>query len=137
MKLRSVLVLSLFASIMLLSPGAWGAQKTYYVDLNRPDDSGDGTNWATAKQTIQAAVDLAVANDLVLVTNGVYDKGGKAATAGSTLTNRVYSPLAITIRAVSANPADTVIVGAPDPVTGSNGPAAIRGYKGPCYGGSS
>ncbi|MDD5677196.1 MAG: hypothetical protein PHW60_04290, partial [Kiritimatiellae bacterium] len=41
------------------------------------------------------------------------------------------------IRAVSANPADTVIVGAPDPVTGSNGPAAIRGYKGPCYGGSS
>ncbi len=104
---------------------------TKYVDASRPDDSGAGTNWPTAKQTIQAAVDLAGNGDLVLVTNGVYNKGGKAETAGTTLTNRVYSGAGITIQAVSTNPADTVIVGAPDPGTGSHGPAAIRGYKGP------
>ncbi|MDD5676733.1 MAG: choice-of-anchor Q domain-containing protein [Kiritimatiellae bacterium] len=119
---------------LFLAAPMWAS--TYYADCNRPDDGGDGKSWAAAKQTIQAAVDLAVASDLVLVTNGIYDKGGKAVTPGSTLTNRVYSPLAITIRAMSTNPADTVIVGAPDPNTGGCGPAAIRGYKGITYGGS-
>ena len=44
----------------------------YYVDASQSDDSGIATNWVTAKQTIQAAVDLAVDGDTVWVTNGAY-----------------------------------------------------------------
>ena len=47
---------------------------TYYVDASRPDDSGSATSWATAKKTIQAAVDLAKNGDTVWVTNGVYTR---------------------------------------------------------------
>ena len=61
---------------------------TYYVDAAKRDDSGVGTNWATAKHTIQAAVDLATFRDTILVTDGVYAEGGAVAD-GSVLTNRV------------------------------------------------
>ena len=40
---------------------------TYYVDNSRPDDSGAGTSWVTAKKTIQAAIDAASDGDVVLV----------------------------------------------------------------------
>ncbi|MCL1921280.1 MAG: autotransporter adhesin family protein, partial [Kiritimatiellaeota bacterium] len=46
---------------------------TIYADESRPDDDGDGYSWATAKKTLQAAVDIAlVAGDTVVVTNGTY-----------------------------------------------------------------
>lgn len=45
---------------------------TVYVDANQADDSGDGTSWATAKKTIQAAINLAAVDATVWVTNGVY-----------------------------------------------------------------
>ncbi len=45
----------------------------YYVDASRPDDSGDGLSWATAKKTIQAAVDLAAGGETV---RGVDPAGG-------------------------------------------------------------
>ena len=99
----------------------------FYVDASRPDDSGDGTSWATAKHTIQAGIDATDGNDTVWVTNGIYDAGGT--TAGTeAITNRVtfYGKSFITLRAVSTNPADTVIVGAPDPDTSGPGPKAIR-----------
>jgi hypothetical protein len=48
------------------------ATKIYYVDALQADDSGAGTSWATAKKTIQAAVDLTLADDTVMVTNGFY-----------------------------------------------------------------
>jgi hypothetical protein len=51
------------------------AQRTlpqYYVDASRSDDSGDGRSWATAKRTIQAAIDCSTSYDTILVTNGVY-----------------------------------------------------------------
>ncbi|MDD5678461.1 MAG: hypothetical protein PHW60_10790 [Kiritimatiellae bacterium] len=91
---------------------AWSA--TFYVDCNRPNDLGDGRTLAAAKQTIQAAVDLAADNDTVLVAKGVYDKGGKARSPGE-LNNRVFVSKVITIKAMSANPADTVIAGVPNP----------------------
>ena len=100
---------------------------TFYVDAGAADDGGAGTNWDTAKKTIQAAVDLAGAGDQVLVTNGIYDAGGVVFNPLEglvTLTNRVAVTNAITLLAASADPADTLIVGVAH--ESSNGPAAIR-----------
>ncbi|HOG49728.1 MAG TPA: choice-of-anchor Q domain-containing protein, partial [Lentisphaeria bacterium] len=58
--------------LVLLFSGAAHAATTWYVDADRPDDSGDGLSWATAKKSIQAAVIAAAENDLVLVAKGDY-----------------------------------------------------------------
>ncbi len=97
---------------------------TYYVDASRSDDSGDGASWATAKKTIQEAVDQATTNDIILVTNGVYDVGGIPA-GKSSLTNRVYVPYPMTVQSVNG-PEVTSIVGAPGS-NGSNDVDSIRG----------
>ena len=60
------------AAATLFSLGA--IAETYYVDRSRPDDSGDGKTEATAKRTIQAAIDINDATD-VIVLPGVYDEG--------------------------------------------------------------
>ncbi len=96
---------------------AWGA--TYFVDASRPDDSGDGRSWATAKKTIQAAVDLTVDGDTVVVASGIYDLGGRPG-PGSSLTNRVVITNDITVRGIDG-PQHTVIRG-----QGPLGDAAVR-----------
>ncbi|MDD4016709.1 MAG: choice-of-anchor Q domain-containing protein [Kiritimatiellae bacterium] len=95
---------------------------TYYADASRPDDSGNGTSWATAKRTIQSAVDLTAWGDTVLVTNGVYGEGG-IVLHGQGFTNRVAITKGITVKGVDG-PSGTFIVGASD--HGTNGPAAAR-----------
>ncbi len=50
-----------------------GTSVTFYVDAARPDDTGDGRSWRTAKKSIQAALANVVEGDEVVVTNGVYD----------------------------------------------------------------
>ncbi len=57
-------------TVLLTALSAFSAE--YFVDVSRPDDSGAATNWATAKQTIQAAVNLTKNSDIVWVTNGTY-----------------------------------------------------------------
>jgi parallel beta-helix repeat protein len=47
---------------------------TYYVDAARPDDSGDGLSWETARKTIQSAIDQAADSDRVRVAPGIYDE---------------------------------------------------------------
>jgi len=74
-----------------------------YVDAARPDDSGAGTSWATAKQTIQAGVDRVGTGGTVWVTNGVYDAGGIPP-------NRLSNTNAITVQSVNG-PGVTVIDG--------------------------
>ncbi|SVC37376.1 uncharacterized protein METZ01_LOCUS290230, partial [marine metagenome] len=56
------------------------AQTTYYVDIRRPDDDGDGSSWATAKQYLQSAIALASEGDEIWVAEGIYypDEGGNA-----------------------------------------------------------
>lgn len=102
----------------------------FYVDATRPDDSGDGMSWATAKRTIQGGIDATDGYDTVWVTNGVYNEGVSVA-GTETVSNRVtfYGKYSIKLIAVSSDPADTVIVGAPDPDTGGAGPKAIRGIR--------
>ena len=43
-----------------------------YVDATKSDDSGDGTSWATAKATIQGAIDAAAAGNEIWVRTGTY-----------------------------------------------------------------
>lgn len=93
-------------TVLLTALSAFPAE--YYVDASRPDDSGVSTNWATAKKTIQAAVDLAVDGDTVWVTNGVYNLGGKKAYGGS-LTNRVCVEKAIYLRSVNGSEQTSIV----------------------------
>lgn len=90
-----------------------------YVDASRPDDSGSATNWATAKKTIQAAVDIAEAGDVVLVTNGIYETGTRV-TPGYLLLNRVVITNDIEVRSVNG-PEVTFIRG-----QGPRGTNAVR-----------
>ena len=83
--------------------------ETWHVDASQPDDSGAGTNWITAKQTIQAAVDLAGDGDLVMVTNGTYNSGCRV-TPGYALSNRVVVTQNITVQSVNG-PELTIIEG--------------------------
>ena len=92
---------------------------TFYVDASRPDDAGDGLSWATAKKTMQAAVDLAVSNDVVTVTNGVYAAGARV-TPGYACPNRVVMTNAIIVQSVNG-PAVTIIQG-----HGVPGASAVR-----------
>ena len=105
----------------------FGIGVVHYVNRANTTPIAPYTSWAWAATNIQDALDWAVSNDVVIVTNGVYDFGGRAGyPAGCTLTNRVVLTNFAIVRAASTNPADTLIVGAPDTGTGSNGPAAVR-----------
>jgi uncharacterized repeat protein (TIGR02543 family) len=88
-----------------------------YVAASRPDDSGDGFSWATAKKTIQAGVDLATNGMTVLVGDGTYNQGG-CITPGYTLSNRVVITKAINVRSVNG-PEVTIIEGSGTNVFGS------------------
>lgn len=70
----STFLLSLIAVFMMISEVKAGplAPITYYVDAGRPDNSGNGLTWATAKKDIQAAINLATATDQVWVKAGTY-----------------------------------------------------------------
>jgi len=94
----------------------------YYADASRPDDSGDGTSWGTAKRTLQAAVDAAAWGDTVYVADGVYDAGGMVR-HGQDFTNRVVIEKDIVVASVNG-PEHAFIVGASD--NGTNGYAAAR-----------
>ena len=43
-----------------------------FVDANRPDDSGDGKTWMTAKRTLNGAVNAVYEGESIIVTNGIY-----------------------------------------------------------------
>lgn len=46
----------------------------YYVDASRPNNSGDGTSWPTAKKDFQAGVNLLGHGDTLEVADGVYNE---------------------------------------------------------------
>jgi hypothetical protein len=112
--------------IILASPMSSTAATNYYVATNGP--GGAFTNWATAASNIQDAIDRTIAGDVVWVSNGIYSAGGvtNCGYASNVLTNRVAIWKAITVRSANNDPTNTIIMGAKDPGTGSNGPAAVR-----------
>lgn len=130
MKLRTVLVAA--AAALGLMSGADAATE-YFVSKDGGSDGYDGlaASWDGThgpKQTIQAAVDKAAADDTVTVLPGVYDQGATYnSTAGAT-SNRVAITKAITLR--SRDGAETTVIrGAPDFAGEPNhglGPAAVR-----------
>ena len=87
-----------------------------YVNVNNTAPAWPYTDWSTAATNIQDAVDAAVAGDLVLVTNGVYQTGGSVVSGINNIvwagdsSNRVAVTKEITLRSVNG-PAQTIIRG--------------------------
>jgi hypothetical protein len=108
----------------ILSVCALNATATIrYVDLNCTNATPPFTNWTTAATDIQSAVDAAAEEDELVVTNGVYARGGRA--VSGTMTNRVAIDKALLVRSVNG-PLVTFITGQPSPGTTNNGDGAIR-----------
>jgi len=81
---------------------------TLYVDLNSTNPTSPFATWETAATNIQAAVDIAVDGDTVLVTNGVYPPGAGVYRFGET--NAISITNGITLRSVNGA-ASTIIDG--------------------------
>ena len=88
-------------SLMLVFLSFPAAAVTRYVDLNSPSPTPSYTSWLTAATNIQDAIDVAsVSGALVLVTNGIYQKGGRTVYS-LTQPNRVVITKLLTVRSVN------------------------------------
>jgi hypothetical protein len=94
-----------------------------YVNLNCPTPTSPYATWAAAATNIQDAIDSANTGDLILVTNGVYETGGRVVN-GYALTNRVAVTKGVIVQSVNGSAATSIrgyqIPGA------TNGDGAVR-----------
>ncbi len=104
--------------------GHTSAATTRYVATNSPSPAAPYAAWGNAAHTLQEAVDVSVAGDQILATNGVYGSGGRAVIGA--MTNRLVIDKAITVSSVNG-PDVTIITGAGVGVgSTNNGDGAIR-----------
>ncbi len=98
-------------------PTSHPAAKVHYVSLSG-GHVPPFASWATAATNIQAAIDVAVASNTVLVADGVYETGGRV--VHGSMTNRVVINKGIMVKSVNG-PEVTIIKGA-----GPLGASAVR-----------
>src|SRR5260370_42327849 len=111
--MKPILLRNLFIVLSaVLALSASGA--THYVNVDNSVPAYPYTSWATAAHVIQDAIDAAAAGDDILVTNGVYPTGGKAASGA--LANRAALDKPGFLHSVKGGPV-TFIQGYQVPVT--------------------
>jgi hypothetical protein len=94
----------------------------HFVSLTSPNPTLPYSNWDSAAHVIQDAIDVADPGDRIIVTNGLYNSGGRV--TDGTLTNRVVIDKALTVQSVNG-PDATIIEGYQLPGI-TNGPGAVR-----------
>jgi hypothetical protein len=111
MKTLKLLPLLTISILLALRAGA----TTFYVDVNSASPTPPYADWSTASTDIQSAIDASVASDQILVTNGIYQTGGRVVYGA--MTNRVVVNKAVVVQSVNG-PAVTIIQGYP--IAGDN-----------------
>jgi len=115
------------AIVLLVALSTVGFATTRYVNVNNSNPMSPYTSWATAATNIQDAIDIpSFGATLILVTNGVFQTGGRVANGSTATTNRVSLdwPEPVTVQSVNG-PAVTIIQGYQLPGS-TNGDSAIR-----------
>lgn len=114
---------SALAGYLLLCGFTKALAGAHYVDVNSTNPVPPFSNWSTASVDIQSAIDDSIDGDVILVTDGVYQTGGRAV-GPYALTNRVVINKGVTVQSVNGATA-TIIQGYQIPLI-TNGDSAVR-----------
>lgn len=95
--------LAAWACLSLAVTGASAAD--VFVDAARPDDSGDGLSWATAKATIGAAIPLVQDNSSLFIKTGEYSEATPTFNGATNFINKIN----VTISGTPDDPATPLV----------------------------